>query len=145
MHYNFVHNPASSKLDATTAALPAPTNLMASSPTATSITVTWERPEGADAVDSYEINYQYIIEECYNYDTFPTVTVSVANSSLRRYTLSNSSSIPVEEDSLFRILLTAVNNVTRSVPSQYIMTTTAEAGMNCFKLLAMIAIFMSLS
>ena len=51
------------------------------------------------------------------------------------YTLNDSASTPVEEDSLFRISLTAVNSVTRSIPSQYVETTTAEAGIlrsNCY-------------
>ena len=86
-------------------------------------------------MESYEINYQYIIQECFGEGIFPPVTVSVDNSSLRRYTLSNSASTPVEEDTLFQISLTAINSVTRSVPSQSIMTTTTEAGMNCFVLI----------
>ena len=81
-------------------------------------------------MDRYEINYLYIIEECESEGgrPFPPVTVSVNDGTLRRYTLNNSASTPVDEDSLFRITLTAVNNVTRSVPSQSAMTTTAEAG-----------------
>ena len=39
-----------------TAALPPPTNLRATA-TATSITLTWEQPEEANAVEKYEINY----------------------------------------------------------------------------------------
>ena len=81
-------------------------------------------------MDKYEINYQYIIEECQleGGRTFPSVTVSVNDGTLRRYTLNDSASTPVEEDSLFRIILTAVNSVTRSGPSQLALTTTAEAG-----------------
>ena len=113
----------------TTAPLPPPTNLRATT-TPTSITLTWEQPEGANAVDRYEINYGYFIEECEleGGRPFPSVTVSVNDGTLRRYTLNNSASTPAEEDSLFRITLTAVNSVTRSVPSQPTMTTTAEAG-----------------
>ena len=128
-----------------TAALPPPIILMASSPTPTTIILTWEQPEGADAVDSYEINYLFLIHQCDDegVGNFPqAITVSVGNSSLRRYTLSNSASIPVEEDSLFQFSLTAVNSVTRSVPSQPVSITTAQTGMNCLvllKLLAMVA------
>ena len=114
----------------TTAPLPPPTNLRAVATTPTSITLTWEQPEGADAVDRYEINYRYLIEECESEGgrLLPPVTVSVNDGTLRRYTLNNSASTPVEEDSVFRITLTAVNSVTRSVPSQPAMTSTAEAG-----------------
>ena len=98
--------------------------------------MTWEQPEGADAVDRYEISYLYIIEECdlEGGRPFPSVTVSVNDGTLRRYTLNSSASSPVEEDSVFRITLTAVNSVTRSEPSQPATTTTAEAG-TCYILL----------
>ena len=116
----------------TTAPLPPPTNLRAVSTTATSITLTWEQPKGADAVDRYEINYHYLIEECEfeGGGLFPSVTVTVSDGTLRRYTLNNSASTPVEEDSVFRVTLTAINNATRSVASQPAMTTTAEAGIH---------------
>ena len=116
----------------TTAPLPPPTNLRATA-TPTPITLTWEQPEGADAVDRYEINYRYFIEECEREGgrPYPPVTVSVHNGTLRRHTLNNSASTSVEEDSVFRITLTAVNSVTRSVPSQPTMTTTTEAGTYC--------------
>ena len=112
-----------------TAALPSPTTLRATA-TATSITLTWEQPMGANAVDRYEINYLYMIEECQleGGRTFPSVTVSVNDGTLRRYTLNNSALSPVEEDSLFRITLAAVNSVTRSGPSQPALSSTAEAG-----------------
>ena len=83
-------------------------------------------------MDRYEINYYYTIEECdlEGGGAFPPVTVLVNNGSLRRYTLNNSASTPVEEDSVLRITLTAINNAIRSVPSQPIITTTAEAGIH---------------
>ena len=92
-------------------------------------------------MERYDISYNTVIQGCVG--NFPTVTVSVDNSSLSgyMYSLSNSAESPVEEYSLFQISLTAVNSVTRSVPSQFAMTATAEAG-TCritFILLAMIA------
>ena len=97
------------------ASLPAPTALMVSSPTPTSITLIWEQPEGADAVDGYEISYDRIINECGGgIGSFATVTVMLNSGSLRSYTLTNSSSTPVEEDSRHFITLRAVNSVTRS-------------------------------
>ena len=82
-------------------------------------------------MDRFEINYRYFIEECESEvgrPPIPPVTVSVNDGTLRRYSLNNSVSTLVEEDSLFRIALTAVNNVTRSVLSQPAMATTASAG-----------------
>ena len=116
-------------LSITVAALPPPTNLRATA-TATSITLTWEQPEEANAVEKYEINYLYIIEECQfeGGRTFPSVTVSVNDGTLRRYTINSSALTPVEEDSDFRITLTAVNSLTRSGLSQPALTRTAEAG-----------------
>ena len=113
-----------------TVPLPPPTNLMATT-SATSITLTWQQPEGADAVEGYEIYYHYTIEECQLEGIrrrFPSVIISVDDSTLRRYTLINSASTPVEEDSEFQIALTAVNSVTRSEPSQFITSKTVEAG-----------------
>jgi hypothetical protein len=121
----------------TTAPLPPPTNLRATT-TPTSITLTWEQPEGANAVDRYEINFRYFIEECEleGARPFPSVTVSVNDGTLRRYTLNNSASTPVEEESEFWITLIAViNRVTRSVPSQPTITTTAETGTCCISLI----------
>ena len=88
---------------------------------------------GASAVDKYEIKYLYIIEECRveGGGPFPPVTISVNDGTLRRYTVNNSASTPVEEDSVFQITLIAVNSVTMSVPSQFTPITTAEAGMCC--------------
>ena len=98
----------------------------------TSITLTWEQPEGANAVDSYEINYSIIIEDCVSegMGSLPPISVSVNNSTLSSYmyTLTNSSMTPVEEYSFFRISLTAVNSVTRSVPSELVIAETGEAG-----------------
>ena len=82
-------------------------------------------------MDRYEITYRYSIEECESEGgrNFPSLTVPVNDGTLRRYTLNNSASTPVEEDSVFQITLTAVNSVIiMSVPSQPAMTATAEAG-----------------
>ena len=95
-------------------------------------------------MERYDIKYSTVIQDCVG--NFPLVTVSVDNSSLSgyMYTLSNRAESPVEEYSLFRFSLTAVNSVTRSVPSQLAMTATAEAG-TCritFILLVIVATFM---
>ena len=97
----------------------------------TSINLTWEQPEGANAVESYVINYQYNIQQCDD-ASFPSISISLNDSTLRSYTLRNSASTPVEEYSSFKISLTAVNSVTRSIPSQSIMINTTEAGINSY-------------
>ena len=119
--------------DRLAASLPSPTNLMVS-PTSpsTSITLTWKQPEGADAVHGYEINYCYNVIECLrDGDTrpFPSVTVFINNGSLRSYTIMNSPTTPVEEDSQYTISITAVNSVAQSGPSNTAFTTTADAGL----------------
>ena len=111
------------------APLPSPTNLVVTESLATSISLTWDQPQrSADAVDSYEINYSYTVIECGSErGNFPAVTVPVSDSSLRSYTITNSPTTPVEEDSSYSISLTAVNSVGRSEPSN-IMVTTPETG-----------------
>ena len=98
----------------------------------TSITLTWEQPEGADAVGGYEINYSYDVIECVrDGDTrlFQPVIVTLNDGSLRSYTIMNSSTTPVEEDSQYTISITAVNSVGRSGPSNMAFTITADAGL----------------
>ena len=67
-------------------------------------------------MERYEINYEYTVNECIGEGgSFPAIIVTLNNGSLRRYTWSNSSSTPVEEDTTFSsITLTALNSVTRS-------------------------------
>ena len=47
---------------------------------------------------------------------------------LRSYTIMNTPTSPVDEDSNYLITVTAVNSVTESNPSNTAFTTTAEAG-----------------
>ena len=107
-----------------------PTILTISSPTVTSITLTWEQPEEDDTVDGYVINYEFCVNECLGElgHSFPAITVMVNNGSLRRYTLTDSPSTPVEEDSRYFITLTAINSVTRSDPTPPVTIMTADAG-----------------
>ena len=113
--------------------LPAPTILTVTSPSPTSMTLIWEQSEtSAVAVDGYEINYQYSVLQCIGEveGDFPAISVMLNDGSLRRYTLTNSSSTPVEEDTaFFSITLTAVNSVTRSDATEFPSSiTTADAG-----------------
>ena len=113
------------------ATLPSPTILTVSS-TAISITLIWEQPEGADAVEIYEIRYEYSINECIGErDNFSSdsVTVVLNKGSLRSYTLTNSSLTPVEEDSFFFLTLRAVNGAMMSDPTPPAHIETADAGM----------------
>ena len=111
--------------------LPPPTNFAVprQSP-ATSISLTWDQPLGADAVNSFKITYTYEINECRDENPlpFPPVTVTLNNCSLRGYTIINSSLSPVDEDSVFTISVTSVNSVTESNPSNTATTTTDQAG-----------------
>lgn len=98
----------------------------------TSIYLTWKQPKGsAYAVDIHEVIYMYIVDECRRDGgdfTQGSVTVMVgSNSSLRSYTIINSSLTPVEEGSIYSITLIAKNNVTES-RSDTIHTATHIAG-----------------
>ena len=80
----------------------------------------------------YEINYCYNVIECLSDgDTqpFPPVTVFINNGSLRNYTVMNSPTTPVEEDSQYIISITAVNSLAQSGPSNMAFTRTAHAGL----------------
>ena len=113
------------------APLPSPINLIVSrrSP-ATSISLTWEQPLGADAVTSFRIVYSYTVSECIGEDTrpIPPVAVVLNYGALRSYTIMNSPTSPVDEDSNYLITMTALNSVTESNPSDTVFTTTAQAG-----------------
>ena len=60
--------------------------------------------------------------------SFLPVSVILSDGALRSYTIMNSSTSPVEEDSSYMITVRAVSNVTESNPSNSACTTTAEAG-----------------
>ena len=94
----------------------------------TSINLTWMQPQG-DLVDSFEINYSYTISQCdSDGGAFPPVKITVSNGTQRSYTIMNSPTTPVEEDSEFTISLTAINNGTSS-SSARVQATTEMAGM----------------
>ena len=83
----------------------------------TSINLTWDQPRGANAVDYYEINYNFTINECIGTDNgygSGTVMIKFNDSSARSYSITNSASTPVEENSMYDITLTAVNSIERS-------------------------------
>ena len=103
---------------------------MATATTAISIALAWEYPGGPD-VDSFEINYVYITNECALRS--PSVFISIANSSQRSYTIINGPSTPVEEDSEYSIALTSINTAGRSLPIN-VRVTTPEAGIMVYKL-----------
>ena len=111
------------------APLPHLINLMATV-LPTFITLTWEQPQESEAgaVEDYEINYSFTVNECRGDERiFQTVTV-LLNGSLRSYKIMNSPTTPVEEDSTFSISITAINSVGRSEPSNTIIVITPEAG-----------------
>ena len=118
--------------------LPPPTDLLVSRPPlATSISLSWTQPLGADAINSYQINYSYTINECSRDSVGRIMQGSVNVGNVRTYNLSNSSQTPVEEDSVYSITVTAINNVVSSIPSATRMTTTAPAGMSVLSFICM--------
>ena len=105
--------------------IPSPPMIMVRNITATSITLAWDQPGGPD-VDSYDIDYNYIIDECGNVRN-QAVSVTVSNTSQRSYVLLDT---PVEEDSRYSISITARNSVGRSAPA-IVQIITPEAGICC--------------
>ena len=71
-----------------------------------SITITWNQDLSSE-VFSYELRYNFTIRGCENYTGEGS---KVINGSLRSYTLRNSSETLVEEDSVYNILLIAMNS-----------------------------------
>ena len=111
--------------------LPPPSVMVSSPSLTTSISLTWNQPQGADAVDGYVIYYSFQINECIREgNTVPLLpfVLKLNNGSQRSYTIINSTATPVEEDSSYTITITAVNSVGRSTPSNTASTTTAQAG-----------------
>lgn len=92
---------------------------------ATTIAVTWEHPGGL--LDSYELTYLYIINECGINIRDPPVTITLS-SSQSSYTIMNGPNTPVEEDSDYSISLFAINSAGRSSAAR-VLVTTPEAGM----------------
>ena len=71
-------------------------------------------------MDSYKIKYNFTVNECSsdNKGKSRQVIIPIVNSSLRSYTINDSSDNPVEEDSIYNISLTAVNSVESSVAAR---------------------------
>lgn len=88
--------------------------------------LTWEQHRGKDVVDSYRVSYKYIVKQCSRLSQ--NYTVLLNSSSLRSYNLINSSTTPVEEDSLYIIMLSAMNSIAQS-ENVVINVTTVQAGM----------------
>ena len=111
--------------------------MVAAQSLATSISLTWDQTEGAEAVDRYEISYSYVVGECVSDGSEPTnrpVTVTMIDGSQRSYNIMDSYATPVEEDSQYTISIKAINLVNSSVAVN-VSTTTQPAGLNmCSKL-----------
>ena len=111
--------------------LPPPNVMVSPSSPATSISLTWDQPQGSEAIRGYEINYTFQVNECLregNTAPIPPIVVTLNNGSQRSYTIMNSSATTVEEDSSYIITITAVNSVGRSVPSNTVYTITNDTG-----------------
>ena len=80
-----------------------------------SISIIWDQDSFSDLF-WYELRYNFTIRGC---DNYTGEGHEVINGSLRSYTLENSSETPVEEDSVYNIVLIAVNidgNSEASIP-----------------------------
>ena len=109
--------------------LPSPTNLVVTEALATAITIRWDQMEGADAVEGYKISYSFIITECTGGEgVFPLIPVTLNDGSLRMYTITNTTDTPVEEHSMYTIVIMAVNSVGESGMSNIVMVNTQQAG-----------------
>ena len=104
----------------------APTSVTASATSPTSIDISWELPAGSTA-DEFIINYNFTIRQCVD-DGVQQVMITPVNGFLRSYTISNSSTTPVEEDSEYTITVSTVSNGITSEPSNPTRVTTEEAG-----------------
>ena len=94
----------------------------------TSISLTWELPQGSsDTIDRYEINCTFTINECGETE-YNNYTIEIFDGSLRSYTIINSYTTPVEEDSSYFITMIAFSNGIGSVSSDITFTTTMDAG-----------------
>lgn len=109
----------------TAAALPPPTILKVTGMT-TSIKLLWDQPEDStDAVEGYEIYYNFTINQCLVI-TRQNMQGSISVGRMTTYTLVDSASTPIEEDSTYFITVTAINQVTNSTSLvQSVVTSTA--------------------
>ena len=86
-------------------------------PQANSLHLEWQQSDGADAVESYKINYCFSVNECkdeHNSSNY-CFTIHRTDGSLRSYDITDTTDHPVEEDSTYNnISVIAVNSVTSS-------------------------------
>ena len=126
--HDYNNNYYNNKSHACLVALPPPTDLTVVHSLPTSIHLSWSQPQGAEAVNGYKINYNYTIKECSRDNAGQAVQESVTVGNVTSYNLSNSSTAVVEEDSVYFITVTAVNDVTNST-SLATMANTSTAGL----------------
>ena len=84
----------------------------------TNITITWERD--LSSALWYELQYNFTIRGCENHTGKGNVVIS---GSFKNYILMNSSETPVEEDSVYSIIIIAVNSDGRSEASIHEIST----------------------
>ena len=108
--------------------LPATPTIIKISSESTSITITWEQDLFSDVL-GYEIQYNFTIRKCPG-NSWNVWNVTISDSSLRNYTLVNSTVTPVEEDSDYFIMFSAVNSNGKSEPVT-IETNTLASGIQC--------------
>ena len=108
--------------------------MIAPAPQTNSLQLEWQQSDGADAVESYKINYCFTVNEC-NESNPKCFTIHMIDGSLRRYNITSNDDHPVEEDSTYSITLTAVNSVATSEAANLSDIVTSRARMYaCFKI-----------
>ena len=108
--------------------------MIALAPQTNPLRLEWQQSNGADAVESYEINYCFTVNEC-NESNPKCFTIQMIDGSLRRYNITSNGDHPVEEDSTYSIALTAVNSVATSEVANLLDIVTSRARMYaCFKI-----------
>ena len=88
----------------------------------------WQQSDGADAVESYKINYCFTVNEC-NESNDTCFIIQMIDGSLSGYNITNNDDHPMEEDSTYSIALTTVNSVATSEAANLSDIVTSRARM----------------
>ncbi len=105
--------------------MPGPVSqLIASETTSTSINLTWMVPENI-FIDRFEVTYNYTVKRC-PAPQGANVTVNIPDSTARTHILEN-----LNEDSTYRITVTAINNEGSTMNTTTVITGTSSNACMC--------------
>lgn len=105
---------------------PSPKNLTATS-TSNTITLTWTPVSLSDLVERYMVVYTYTVDGCSG--TSSQVMILINSSSVGELAIMNSPQTPIEEDSVYNITLTCVNDDGIQSSAVSTIVRTPQAGM----------------